>query len=89
MKLSSHVGTAQDAVSGFAEVDLDGEGRQVRLGSSTIPSVQDGATAANKLVSCLSELIAGVKSQAGNVTSLATEIERRDSRDAGNWGGQP
>jgi hypothetical protein len=89
VKLSSNVGAAHDAVSGFADVDLDGGGRQVSLGSSTIGSIHDGATVANTLLSSLSELVAGVKGQAGNVTSLATEIEQRDSRDAGSWSGKP
>lgn len=89
MKVSSNVSAARDAVSGFAEIDVQGNGQQVSLGSSNISSMKDGAIVANKMLACVFELIAGVKVQAESVTALATEIEERDSRDAGSLAGRP
>jgi hypothetical protein len=89
VKLSSNIGAAQDAVSGFTEIDLGGGGQQVSLGSSNISSMHDGAKVANKVLKSISDLVSAVKKQANNVTALATEIEERDHRDAGSWGGKP
>jgi hypothetical protein len=86
MKLASNVGAAQDATTGFAEINTVGEGRHVSLASSNISSMVDGTRVANALMSAVSELISAVKIQADGVTALATEIEGRDSRDAEGWG---
>lgn len=89
MKLSSNIVAAQDAVSGFAEIDLDSNGRHVSLRTSNVASMQDGANVANQLLKGASELVSAVKGQAANITALATEIEERDGRDAGSWGNKP
>lgn len=89
MKLSSNVAAVQDAVSGFAEIDLGGDAQQASLGSSNISSMKDGTIVANKVLTCISELVSGVKGQADKVTALATEIEERDSQDAGSFAGKP
>ncbi|MFJ3393365.1 hypothetical protein [Leifsonia aquatica] len=85
MKLSSSVGAAQAAASGFAAIESGGGGQQVNLVSSNISSMQDGARVANRILSAVSELVAAVKSQAESVTALASEIEERDTLDAGGW----
>ncbi|KRC47196.1 hypothetical protein ASE16_17860 [Leifsonia sp. Root227] len=89
MKLSSNIGAAQDAVSGFAVVDLDRNGQHVTLSSSTVASMSDGANVANKLLKSVLQLVSAVKGQADNVTALAAEIEERDDRDAGSWENTP
>ena len=85
MKVASNVGAAQEAVSGFAELDTSGGGQQVTLSVSNVSCMQDGSTVANKLLRCISELASGVKGQASNVTALAAEIEDRDKQDASGW----
>ena len=82
MKLASNVAAAQDAASGFAGVDPNATAEHVSLGSSNVSSMQDGAIVANKLMSCISDLISEVKDQASRVTALASEIEQRDKQDA-------
>lgn len=89
MKLSSNIGAAQDAVSGFVDVDLDRNGQYVTLSSSTVASMNDGANVANKLLKNVLQLVSAVKGQADNVTALAAEIEERDDRDAGSWENTP
>ena len=88
MKLASNVDAAQEAVSGFADIHLDGDGQQASCGSSNISGMRDGASVANKLVKRVSELVVGVKLQADNVPALAMELEERDSLDARGWGGR-
>ncbi|QNE37229.1 hypothetical protein [Leifsonia shinshuensis] len=85
MKVSSNVGAAQEAASGFAQVEVVGRAQQATVGTSNVSSTVDGATVANSILDSISELVSGVKKQAGNVTALATEIEERDSGDAGAW----
>lgn len=86
MKVSSSLGAAQDAVSGFTKLHVDRPGQQVAIGSSNVSSIVDGAKVANETLKNISELISGVKDEAGKVTALAAEIESRDGRDAGGWG---
>lgn len=83
MKVASNIGAAQEVVAGFARIDPDRCGQQVALGSSNVASMQDGAIVANALLQSLSELAAGAKRQANQITALATEIEDRDTQDAG------
>jgi hypothetical protein len=85
MKVSSNVDAAQDAASGFTQVDVSVNAQQATLGMSNVSSTVDGALVANSILDCISELVSGVKKQAGNVTALAEEIEARDSGDAGAW----
>lgn len=82
MKVTSNVGAAQDAVSGFAQIKVEGAGQKAALGSSNVASIQDGAQVANNVLGIISELLSGVKVQAANVPALALEIENRDRQDA-------
>lgn len=85
MKVSSDVGAAQDAASGFATIDVVARPQQATLGTSNVSSMVDGTLVANSILDCISELVSGVKKQVGNVTALAMEIEERDNEDAGAW----
>lgn len=85
MKVSSNVDAAQDAASGFAQVDVSAKAKQATLTTSNVSSTVDGALVANSILDCISELVSGAKRQAGNVTALAAEIEARDGADAGAW----
>jgi hypothetical protein len=89
VKVSSNVGAARDAASGFAEIGRGVGGHQVSFHSSNVSSTQHGAIVANQLLNNISELVAGVKEQAAKVTSLAIEIEARDNQDAESWVGRP
>lgn len=82
MKVSSSVGAAQDAVSGFAGIESGGDGKQVSLGLSNISSMKAGARLTNKLLRDVSSLVSGVKAEADRVTALASRIEARDRQDA-------
>ncbi|MFK3669735.1 hypothetical protein ACI2IX_06130 [Leifsonia aquatica] len=85
MKVVSDVGAAHDAAAGFAEIDSDGAGQQVSLGSSNISSMVDGARVANALLRAVDGLVSAVKAQAESVTALAAEIEDRDKLDSSGW----
>jgi hypothetical protein len=82
MKIASDTGAAQAAVSGFAAVDADSEGKHVSLGSSNIAGMKAGASLTNKLVRDVSTLVSGVKAEADRVAALASRIEDRDKQDA-------
>jgi hypothetical protein len=84
MKVASNSGAAHDAVSGFAGIDVSGAGQKAAVGSSNISSMVDGTIVANKILECIHGLASGVKTQASQVTALATEIEGRDKQDAGS-----
>ena len=85
MKVSSSVSAAHDAVSGFVTIRCEDQGRQVSLGSSTISCMRDGVGVAHQIMKDMSMMVSDLKSQAGRVTTLATEIEDRDNHDAGTW----
>ncbi|MGH1522978.1 hypothetical protein ACRAWC_02350 [Leifsonia sp. L25] len=87
MKVSSSLGAAQAAVSGFTELHGDPPGQHVVIDSSNVSGMLDGARVANETLRNVTELISGVKSEAAKVTALAAEIEARDDRDAASWGG--
>jgi hypothetical protein len=85
VKVSSDVGAAHDAVSGFVAMRVDDRGEHVAIGASNISGMQAGARIANETLKNVSELIAGAKSEAAKVAALAAKIESRDSRDASGW----
>ena len=87
MRVASSVDAAQDAVSGFAGVTLEGGGEQVSVGSSTVSSMKNGARFANKVVGDVSHFIAGVRAEADRVVALAKKVEARDKQDALRLGG--
>ena len=89
MKIASNVGAAKEAVAGFAALDREVKSEHVTLAASTASGMEDGADVANGVLRCLSGLTSALKAQAGRVTALATEIERRDAHHAGSWSGKP
>jgi hypothetical protein len=85
MKISSNVAAAQDAVTGFGGIDLGRVAQPVSLASSTVSSMQDGTIVANKVMSCIGDLLAEVRGQSSRITALAAEIESRDKQDTQAW----
>ena len=82
MRVASSVDAAQDAVSGFAGVTLEGGGEQVSMRSSSVPGMKSGAQVANELFAHIADLVSAVKGRADGVPALAAEIEARDKQDA-------
>jgi hypothetical protein len=85
VRVSSSVSAARDAVEGFAAVNVDQHpaSQATTVGSATIASVLNGATAADRVLEDVATLISSVKEQAGKVTTLAATMEARDAHDAG------
>jgi len=85
VKVSSDIGAAQDALAGFGDIELDGDGQQVSMPASNIASMKAAAKVANQIVPDIAELVYRVKFQADCIVSLASEIEKRDNGDAQEW----
>lgn len=85
MRVSSNVGVARDAVSGFSAVTVDRStaDQATGAGSTTVVSVHNAAKVADRLLEDICLLISDVKEHAGKVTTLAATMEARDAQDAG------
>jgi hypothetical protein len=85
VRVSSSVGAARDAVSGFAAVSVDRHrtAQATGAGSTTVVSVENAAKAADRVLDDVSTMISDIKEQAGRVTALAMTMEARDAEDAG------
>lgn len=84
MKVGSSIGAAEDAASGFGDIEV-ADGTQVSLSTSNIGSMQAGAKVADGILPDIAELVYRVKAQAASIVSLANEIEGRDASDAQGW----
>jgi len=89
VKISSSVETAQDAVSGFAGLDLGTESAQASAGSSNLGGMLQGVSAADQVLASVTEAARAAKGQAHRVASLAAKIEQRDQADAHRMGDLP
>lgn len=84
MKVVSSIGAAEDAASGFGDIEV-ADGQQVSLSASNIASMKAGAEVADGILPGVAELVYRVKAQAASIVSLANEIEGRDASDAQGW----
>ncbi|WP_285004964.1 hypothetical protein [Lactococcus garvieae] len=84
-KISSDLGVAQSAVSGFDRLEQTA-GKQVHIGKSNIHGLKRGAEVCNQMLGDITNLSSTVKAQANKFPELALLYEGRDNADARSWG---
>lgn len=84
-KVSSDLGTANLAVSGFNNLEQTA-GKQVHIGQSNIHGLKHGEEICNQMLGDITELSSSIKAQANKFPDLALLYQGRDQEDARSWG---
>lgn len=84
-RVSSSVGAAGAAVSGFAAISTSGASRSLSLVVSNVAGMEAGVLVVNSVLRHVTEAVSSVKEQAEGVVDLASGIAWRDQGDAVVW----